>query len=100
MREVKEETGLDVTSTRLLGLYEDFLGDNNEPVNYVVAAYKVEVIGGSIIFSKEAQAYKWLPLSEVEASREIPEVFKNVLSDLSKEAKKGLFFWKRNHGNE
>jgi len=84
IREVKEETGLRVTPKRLIGLYEDFLTENNEPINHIIAAYSIEFVGGSIIFSKEATAYKWLTLNQAFELPEIPQVFKRVLRDFGK----------------
>jgi len=88
IREVEEETGLKVAYTKLIGLYEDFLIENYEPINHVIAAYKVEVVGGRIVFSKEAMAYKWLTLKEVFGDTEVPEVFKGILQGFSKEHKR------------
>ena len=84
-REVEEETGLKIASTKLVGIYEDFLTENDEPINHIIAAYKTEIVGGRIIFTKEATAYKWLTLKEVLSSPEIPNVFKRVLEDFGKE---------------
>ncbi len=88
IREVEEETGLKVAYTKLVGLYEDFLIENDEPINHVIAAYKVEVVGGRIVFSKEAMAYKWLTLKEVFSDAEVPEVFKGILQAFCKEHKR------------
>ncbi|MCX8150627.1 MAG: NUDIX hydrolase [Candidatus Bathyarchaeota archaeon] len=87
-REVEEETGLKVESTKLIGIYNDFLTENNEPVNHVISAYKVEVIGGRLIFTKEATAYKWFCLKEALSYKEVPDVFKTILQDYSKERKR------------
>lgn len=94
-REIKEETGLEVASTKLMGLYEDFFTEKDEHINHVIAAYKVEVVGGRIIFSMEATAYKWLPFKEALTSPEIPDVFKRILEDAAKEHKKHFTFSKR-----
>lgn len=87
-REAEEETGLKVASTKLIGLYEDFLNEKDEPVNHIIIAYKAEVVGGKIIFSKEAIAYKWLTLDQALSFSEIPNVFKRILEDFGRENKK------------
>jgi len=89
-REIEEETGLKIASTKLIGLYEDFLTEKNEPINHIIAAYKAEVVGGRIMFSKEATAYKWLILNEALGFAEIPNVFKRILKDFGKEHNKRL----------
>jgi ADP-ribose pyrophosphatase len=94
-REVKEETNLDVNPTELLGLYEDFLVEGAERINYVIAAYRVKHTGGNIIFSKEAPAYKWIPRSEVANETDIPTVFKQIVADIPEEHKSRFSFWRR-----
>jgi ADP-ribose pyrophosphatase YjhB (NUDIX family) len=88
VREVEEETGLKVAPTEFVGIYQDFLTENDELINHIIAVYKVEVVGGRLIFSKEATAYKWLTLKEALSCSEIPDVFKRVLKDFGKEREK------------
>jgi ADP-ribose pyrophosphatase YjhB (NUDIX family) len=89
-REVEEETGLKISSPKLIGIYEDFLTENNESINHIIIAYLAEMAGGRILFTKEAMAYKWLTLKEALDSTEIPEVFKRILSDYGRK-RKGRF---------
>ncbi|MCW3983789.1 MAG: NUDIX hydrolase [Candidatus Bathyarchaeota archaeon] len=95
IREVKEETGLEVASNNFLGVFEDFLTENEEPIHHIIVAYKVDVVGGEIIFSREATAYKWLTLQDALDSKEIPDVFKKVLATAGK-TKSKRFFLKKN----
>jgi ADP-ribose pyrophosphatase YjhB (NUDIX family) len=95
VREVEEETGLKVASTRLVGLYEDFLTQENEPINHLIGAYEAEVVGGRIIFTKEAVAYKWLTAEEAQNSMQVPKVFKEIAKDIGKEHKKRFSLWKK-----
>jgi ADP-ribose pyrophosphatase YjhB (NUDIX family) len=88
VREIEEETGLRIASTKLVGIYEDFLTEKGEPVNHIIAAYKTRVVGGRIVFSKEATAYKWLTVKEALGSPEVPIVFKRILEDFGKEHEK------------
>ncbi|MCW4004022.1 MAG: NUDIX hydrolase [Candidatus Bathyarchaeota archaeon] len=89
VREVEEETGLHVATTKFLGLYQDFLTENgDDPVNHIIAVYKVDVVGGRLIFSKEATAYKWLTAQEALASAELPNIFKQIIADVGKEHKR------------
>ncbi|MCW4047356.1 MAG: NUDIX domain-containing protein [Candidatus Bathyarchaeota archaeon] len=84
-REIEEETGLKIASTRLIGIYQDFLTHKGEPINYIIIAYEAKVVGGRIIFSKEATAYKWISIQEALESSEIPSVFKTILKDFGKQ---------------
>lgn len=81
LHEVKEETGLEVHATRLLGVYDDFISEEDYPVHHILVAYVVEVVGGEIVFSQEARAYKWMSLDEALNSPEIPGVFKRIFDD-------------------
>ncbi|MCW3996131.1 MAG: NUDIX hydrolase [Candidatus Bathyarchaeota archaeon] len=93
-REVEEETGLKVDSTEFVGIFQDFLTQEDEPINHIIAAYKVEVVGGRLIFSREATAYKWLTVEETKSSTEVPDVFKRILDAVGKEHKKRFPIWK------
>lgn len=91
VREVAEETGLKVTPAEMIGVFEDFLSENSEPVHHIILAYKATVVGGRIIFSPEATAYKWLSVTEAVNSSEVPDVFKRILKDSEKSTKR--FLW-------
>ncbi|MCW4007181.1 MAG: NUDIX hydrolase [Candidatus Bathyarchaeota archaeon] len=90
IREVAEETGLKIAPTKLIGIYDDFLYDKDEPIHHLIIAYKTEVVGGQIIFSQEAKAYRWLSVSEAIVTREVPEVFKRILKDFEKQSTTGV----------
>lgn len=87
-REFEEETGLKIEATQLIGVYNDFLNEGGEPINHIIIAYRSEVVGGRIIFSREAIAYKWLPIKDALKESDIPEVFKKILMDFDKKRKK------------
>ena len=90
IREVKEETGLEIRPTELVGVYDDFITEKDEPIHHIILAYIVDVIGGRIIFSKEATTYKWLSLEEALDSPELPNVFERILSDFGEQKSVGL----------
>jgi len=90
IREVAEETGLKIAPTKLIGIYDDFFDEKNEPIHHIIIAYKTEVVGGQIIFSQEAKAYRWLSVSEAIASLEVPDVFKKILQDFERQSSKGF----------
>ena len=88
VREVAEETGLKVTPAEMIGVFEDFLSENSEPFHHIILAYKAAVVGGRIIFSPEATAYKWLSVTEAVNSSEVPDVFKKILENSKKKSTK------------
>ena len=89
VREVKEETGLEVIPKELLGLYDDFLSEE-EPTHHIIAAYRAMVIGGRIIFTREATKYAWMNPEEVIKSDDVPDVFKRIVKDFTKRKPSGL----------
>ena len=93
-REVKEETGLEVLPTRLIGVYDDFLSKEDEPTRHVIIAYEVIVIDGRIIFSQEATAYTWMSVEEALRSQ-IPDVFKRILGDFKNQRTNKIVSWFR-----
>ena len=90
VREVREETGLEILPTKLVGIYDDFISDKDEPIHHIIIAYMADVVGGRIIFSKEATAYEWLSIEEALNSPELPSIFKRILDDFSKQKSVGL----------
>jgi ADP-ribose pyrophosphatase YjhB (NUDIX family) len=90
IREVKEETGLEIRPIKLVGIYDDFFSEKDEPVHHIILAYSVDVVGGRIIFSQEAMAYEWLSIEEALNSPELPSVFRRILNDFRKRESVGL----------
>jgi 8-oxo-dGTP diphosphatase len=90
LREVKEETGLVTVPKKLVGVYDDFASEKNGSIHHIVIAYTVDVVGGRVVFSQEATAYKWVSVEEALGSPEIPAVFKKVLSDLKKQKRRSF----------
>ena len=82
-REVREETGLEIVSDRLIGIYDDFIAheDGEGPIHHIVIAYKTRVIGGEAVVTRESREYAWIGVKEIEKSPRIPEVFKRIISD-------------------
>jgi 8-oxo-dGTP diphosphatase len=81
IREIREETGLETKPGRLIGIYEDFLTEAEEPVHHIILVYATEVVGGHLIFSKEATAYKWVKMEEALNLQNVPEIFKKILRE-------------------
>jgi mutator protein MutT len=69
VREVKEETGLEVDAPQLIDVVSDVSLDENGKVKYhfVIIDYLVTVKRGELKAASDADALKWVPFSEVEA---------------------------------
>ena len=69
IREVKEETCLEVDAPRLVDVVSDVSLDENGKVKYhfVIIDYLVRVKQGEAKAASDADALKWVPFSEVEA---------------------------------
>jgi ADP-ribose pyrophosphatase YjhB (NUDIX family) len=90
IREVREETGLETLPTKLVGVYDDFLSEKNEPTHHIIVAYEATVIGGRILVTKEATEYAWMSPEEALGSPQVPDVFKRMLDDFRKQNQTGL----------
>jgi 8-oxo-dGTP diphosphatase len=68
IREVKEETCLEVDAPRLIDVVSDVSLDENGKVKYhfVIIDYVVRVRRGEPKAASDADALKWVPFSEVE----------------------------------
>jgi 8-oxo-dGTP diphosphatase len=68
IREVKEETGLDVEAPRLIDVVDNISLDAKGKVkyHYVIVDYLVNIRGGLPKAASDADELKWVPLSEVE----------------------------------
>ncbi|MEZ4756029.1 MAG: NUDIX hydrolase [Flavobacteriales bacterium] len=76
MREVREELGLEVRLTGLIGIYSE---PGRDPRGSVVSiAYRAEVVGGTLTVTAEARAHRWL-----EPDEEVPMGFDHarILAD-------------------
>jgi 8-oxo-dGTP diphosphatase len=69
IREVKEETRLEVDAPRLIDVVSDVSLDENGKVKYhfVIIDYLVTLKGGELEAASDADALVWVPFSEVEA---------------------------------
>lgn len=78
IRETKEETGLDVTLDRIVGIYSDpahvFAYDNGEVRQQFNICCACTIVGGSIAVSNESTAVQFFPVDELEHIQMHPTV--------------------------
>ncbi|MDI6805788.1 MAG: NUDIX hydrolase [Candidatus Bathyarchaeia archaeon] len=68
VREVAEETGLEVCEPELIDVVDNVVKDENGEVKYhfVIIDYFVKLKGGNLKASSDAEDLRWVPLNEVE----------------------------------
>lgn len=65
IREVKEETGLDVTVKQLVGVFTRKASAKNGPHTMVAVVHLCEIVGGELTLSHEGSALKYWKLEDV-----------------------------------
>lgn len=88
IREVKEETGLDVENLQLCGMKDWIRSDGSR---YMVLLYKTNTYKGTLCSSHEGEVY-WLPLSELLKEACVPDM-DSVLDVLLNEHHTELFYY-------
>jgi len=84
-REVREETGLEVIPTGLIGVYDDFMTDKkNEPLHHILVGYVAKIVGGEIMVTGESMEYAWMDVEETLKSPRLADVFKRIIGDFKK----------------
>ena len=85
IREVKEETGLDVEIGELIGIYTDFnvVCPNGDQFQSILIAYELSIVGGELFCDKEETLeLNWFELKKA------PELFckqhQDILNDMKK----------------
>ena len=84
IREVKEETGLDVEVGKLIGVYTDcdVVCANGDQVQSICIGYEMTVVGGDLVCDKdETLELKYFPLDDM------PELFCKQHEELSRDIK-------------
>jgi len=90
VREVREETGLEILPAKLVGVYYDSLPEKDELTHHIIIVYEAIVVGGRIIITHEATEYAWMSVGEVLNHPQIPDIFKKILDDFKKQKSIGL----------
>lgn len=91
IREAKEETGLDIKVTDILGAYSD---PTRDPRGHLVAVvFIAKKIGGKLKISHEHSDIKWFDLKNIDSLKELHSDHIKVLKDFLKWKKKRGTYW-------
>ena len=91
IREVKEETGLDITSPVLCGIKQFCSTDGGR---YIVFLYKTDSFSGSIKSSDEGDVF-WMPKSEVLKSKTAPN-FEDMFKVFEEDGVSEVYYTREN----
>ena len=69
IREVREETGLAVRATQLLGIYDSRRVGSPDPAHHYQLVFRCTVIGGVLVSTSEAVAFDYVGEEEVRSRR-------------------------------
>jgi 8-oxo-dGTP diphosphatase len=80
IREVKEETGLDVAEPELIDVVDNIVRDENGEVkwHFVIIDYFVKIKGGELRAEDDAEELRWVPLAEAE-KYDLTKTFRSFL---------------------
>jgi len=87
VREIREELSVEIALQGLVGVYDDFMKDEgNEPVHYVLVAFKAKIMGGELNVTREAMEYAWIDRRSF-SKRAMPQAMKRILVDFASKNK-------------
>ncbi|MFQ5920016.1 MAG: NUDIX hydrolase [Thermoplasmata archaeon] len=83
-REVREETGLDVHPSHLVGAYDSIVEEEGEiRFHYVLVDFLCELVGGTLTPGTDASAAEWVPLADLE-TRELTPLARRALAEAAR----------------
>jgi|AntDeeMinimDraft_5_1070356.scaffolds.fasta_scaffold11092_2 nucleoside triphosphatase len=84
VREVREETGLEVYDIQLLGITESIYSKSfKNQKHFIFVDFICRTESNEVVLNEEAQSYQWIELSEIE-NYELEEFTANLLKELRK----------------
>jgi len=80
IREVKEETGLDVAEPELIDVVDNIVRDEKGEIkwHFIILDFFVKVRGGELRASDDAEEIRWVPLDEAE-KYDLTKTFRSFL---------------------
>lgn len=64
VREVREETGLEIEPLSVIGIFPSEYGSGDEAKPIFDVAYRCRIVGGKLEVSDESEEARWFPLAE------------------------------------
>jgi mutator protein MutT len=81
-REVREETGLEIETESVAGIYDLIIPDGNEiKYHYVIIDYFAKKIGGELSANDDASEARWVPITHL-GSYDLAEHLKERLHEM------------------
>lgn len=93
VREVKEELGIDIVITGLVGVYEDFLYEKQETKHYVIVCYSGVTLDDSQV-KPTPEAINSALIDPSKPFTAAPAVIQNILKDVSNLKRSKIFSYK------
>ena len=85
VREVREETGIEILPLKLIGIYDDFItNEEDRLMHHIIVGYAAKIIAGELTITLEATEYAWMDVKEALKSARTPHVFKRIVGDFRK----------------
>ena len=85
-REVREELGVMVEMWRFVGVYDDFVQENERILHYVTVCFLARIPGGEIHATREVIDSVWIDPSKGRTGA--PRIIQRILKDVSRITKK------------
>jgi 8-oxo-dGTP diphosphatase len=91
VREVREETGLEVTAARIATVFERIMRDEQggAEYHYVLVDYFCEVLGGVLIAGDDSAKAEWVPIGDLDQVQ-LTEGTRQVIDALSRNNGDGM----------
>ena len=84
IREVKEETGLEIYDIKILGITESIYSESfQNQKHFIFVDFICRSDSKQVVLNEEAQSYQWIDLCEIE-NYELEEYTANLLRELKK----------------
>ena len=81
VREMKEETGLDSTAGKLLGVVENSFLQHGEKHCEINLVYELTLSGGDVAAQEDWIGFEWCPLSNLDAANLLPADIRRLIPE-------------------
>ena len=81
VREIKEETGLESTAGKLLGVVENSFLQHGEKHCEINLVYELTLSGGDVAAQEDWIGFEWCPLSNLDAANLLPVDIRRMIPE-------------------